>query len=154
MDSFLPLSSILLVLIAILAFTSLITTRRTLNALLLLVESGILVIYYLMSESFTSMAPLALMLCLLCLIILSATMYLEKTFQVITPSRSTYSVIMGALFFLFFAFTLDHLKGGMTKVYEPELFPQENNLGIFAVLFIILSILISANAILSTKHND
>lgn len=153
MDNFSPISSLLLGLMALTAFATLITVRRTINALLLFGESLLLLGYYLIRDGFSSITSLNLILCLLCLIILSATMYLEKTFHVMTPSRSTFSIVMGGLFFIFFAFILEHLKG-VPRIPDVEFHLEENSLKIFAVLFIFLSIIISANAILSTKRDD
>lgn len=156
MDNASLYSSVLLVCIAILAFATLITRKRILNTLFLLTESLLIVIYYLFDQNYLIfMTPLAVILCFLCLVILSATLYIEKTSQVSTASTSTLGIFWGAIFFLFFAFVFNSLKNEELQILPEQLsFFGDNLLAIFAISFIILSILISANAILLTKNSD
>lgn len=156
MDSLSSLPTLLLASIAMVSFIALINQKPVLNSLLLLTESILIAIYYWTRiDQYYAIKTVSLILILLFLVIWTANIYLEKTTQLVKSSPSTLAVLMGAGLFVFFAFTAHRLKGSeLTTTYEYVPFINDNMLEMFVVIFTMLSMLISANAILSTKNND
>lgn len=156
MESIAASYTFLLVPVALLAFIGLIVQKPMLNALLLLLQSSFIALYYwLNKEHFSSMAILSLLLFIFCLLIWTATIYLSRTTQVYKPTRSSFSLILGLFLFLLFALAFGQLKGGEVQSSQNyQDFFNENIFAIFVVFFTILSILIAAAALISSKNND
>lgn len=146
----------LLIPVALLALLGLIAQKPLTNALLLLLQSSFIALYcWFNREHFGGMALLSLLLFIFCSLIWTATIYLNKTTQVHKPTRSLFSIILALFLFLMFALSFRQLKGGevlSTQGYED--FFTANIFAIFVAFFIILSILIAAAALVSSKHND
>ncbi|HXW60372.1 MAG TPA: hypothetical protein VEK06_02425, partial [Myxococcota bacterium] len=83
MDSIAASYSFLLTPVALLAIIALFTQRPKINALLLLIQSAIMTIYFWLNKDiYGSMSTVSLFLLTLCLIIWTGNLYLSRTTQV------------------------------------------------------------------------
>lgn len=149
--------NILLLPIGLLAAAALISSKPSLSAMLLLIESVCIAIFLsLRDASSLSIGP-SLLLSLFCLLVLCANIYIEKSTHKTNPAIPKSNIIIGALLFLAFSIALNHLKDSPIEKAVINNMPEDifyDTFSIICLIFNVFVIIISSFIIITIKNTD
>ena len=154
MASLFSLESIVLLLIAALAFLALVFASPAYNALFLALKTVLIGVYFFLFDKLNTInSSVLILLVFFCLITLTSNIYIEKSTQITPNTAPKLSLLIGTFLLLFFQNKLSQFTTDISiniKV-DYSLFSQDITAIIYAV-FTIFVILISALAVINTKN--
>jgi|SRR5580700_3118121 hypothetical protein len=146
---------ILLLPAAILAILALLSANPVKNALFLLIQSCLIALYCIIYNDIPKEGLVVIgMIFINSVLILAGNLYIEKTFNFNTPHRPSLTVLVGIALFIILGFFLNRLKVPVVEaIAEPTIF-ELDAITVSGLIFIVISIVISANSMLTIKGND